>query len=74
MSANAPAAGVHPIGVEVHDVVHHHPKDMFYVRIAIALAVQNILGDVFAALSIVLDKPFDVGDTIAVDVDHGVVD
>jgi Small-conductance mechanosensitive channel len=26
--------------------------------IAIALAVQNILGDLFAALSIVLDKPF----------------
>lgn len=39
MSANAPAAGVQPIGVEVHDIVHHHPKDMFYVRIAIALAV-----------------------------------
>jgi small-conductance mechanosensitive channel len=35
--------------------------------IAIALAVQNILGDLFAALSIVLDKPFIVGDTIAVD-------
>jgi small-conductance mechanosensitive channel len=35
--------------------------------IAIALAVQNILGDLFAALSIVLDKPFVVGDTIAVD-------
>lgn len=35
--------------------------------IAVALAVQNILGDAFAALSIVLDKPFDIGDTIAVD-------
>jgi len=35
--------------------------------IAIALAVQNILGDLFAALSIVLDKPFVVGDSIAVD-------
>ena len=35
--------------------------------IAIALAVQNILGDLFAALSIVLDKPFIVGDAIAVD-------
>lgn len=32
--------------------------------IAIALAVQNILGDLFAALSIVLDKPFVVGDPI----------
>lgn len=35
--------------------------------IAIALAVQNILGDLFASLSIVLDKPFVVGDAIAVD-------
>ena len=35
--------------------------------IAVALAVQNILGDAFAALSIVFDKPFDIGDTIAVD-------
>ncbi len=42
--------------------------------IAIALAVQNVLGDVFAALSIVLDKPFDVGDTIAVDSATGTVE
>lgn len=39
--------------------------------IAIALAVQNILGDLFAALSIVLDKPFVVGDSIAVDALEG---
>ena len=31
-----------------------------------ALAVQNILGDLFASLSIVLDKPFVVGDFLAV--------
>ena len=30
--------------------------------IAVALAAQNILGDLFASLSIVLDKPFAVGD------------
>jgi len=30
--------------------------------IAVALAVQNILGDLFASLSIVLDKPFVIGD------------
>ncbi|HJQ61272.1 MAG TPA: mechanosensitive ion channel domain-containing protein, partial [Burkholderiales bacterium] len=35
--------------------------------VAIALAVQNVLGDLFASLSIVLDKPFVVGDVIAVD-------
>ena len=34
--------------------------------IAIALAAQNILGDLFASLSIVLDKPFVVGDFIIV--------
>lgn len=42
--------------------------------IAIALAVQNILGDLFAALSIVLDRPFEVGDTIAVDAFTGTVE
>jgi small-conductance mechanosensitive channel len=35
--------------------------------IALALAAQNILGDLFAALSIVLDKPFVVGDFVIVD-------
>lgn len=34
--------------------------------IAIALAVQTILGDLFASLSIVLDKPFVVGDFLIV--------
>jgi small-conductance mechanosensitive channel len=34
--------------------------------IAVALAVQNILGDLFASLSIAVDKPFEVGDAIAV--------
>ncbi|MBN1365653.1 MAG: mechanosensitive ion channel family protein [Syntrophaceae bacterium] len=35
--------------------------------IAVALAVQNILGDLLASLSIVLDKPFVIGDFIVVD-------
>jgi small-conductance mechanosensitive channel len=34
--------------------------------IAVALAVQNILGDLFASLSIVLDKPFVVGDFLII--------
>ncbi|HEX5092149.1 MAG TPA: mechanosensitive ion channel family protein [Burkholderiales bacterium] len=34
--------------------------------IAVALAVQNILGDLFASMAIVLDKPFQVGDFIVV--------
>jgi small-conductance mechanosensitive channel len=42
--------------------------------IAIALALQNILGDLFAALAIVLDKPFVVGDGISVDNIGGTVE
>jgi small-conductance mechanosensitive channel len=34
--------------------------------VAVALAVQNILGDLFASLSIMLDKPFELGDFIIV--------
>jgi small-conductance mechanosensitive channel len=42
--------------------------------LAIALAVQNILGDLFAAVSIVLDKPFVVGDSISVENYRGKVE
>jgi small-conductance mechanosensitive channel len=35
--------------------------------IAVALALQNILGDIFASLSIAIDKPFVIGDFIVVD-------
>lgn len=35
--------------------------------IAVALAAQNILGDLFASMSIVIDKPFVLGDFIIVD-------
>ncbi len=34
--------------------------------VAVALATQNILGDLFASLSIVIDKPFVIGDFIVV--------
>jgi len=42
--------------------------------IAVALAVQNILGDLLASLSIVIDKPFVIGDAIAVDTFSGTVE
>ena len=42
--------------------------------IAVALALQSILGDLFASLSIVLDKPFSVGDFIVVDDVFGTVE
>ena len=42
--------------------------------VAVALAVQNILGDVLASLSIALDKPFAIGDFIVVDTFQGTVE
>ncbi len=42
--------------------------------IAVALAVQNVLGDLLASLSIVMDKPFVVGDFIVLDDYRGTVE
>jgi small-conductance mechanosensitive channel len=42
--------------------------------IAVALALQNVLGDLFASLSITLDRPFVVGDALAVDDFSGTVE
>jgi small-conductance mechanosensitive channel len=42
--------------------------------VAVALALQNILGDLFASLSIALDKPFRLGDALAIDDCQGTVE
>lgn len=42
--------------------------------IAVALAVQNILADLFSSVSIVIDKPFVVGDFIVVDDKKGTIE
>ena len=42
--------------------------------IAIALALKNVLSDIFSSFSIYIDKPFEVGDTIAVGKDRGAVE
>ena len=42
--------------------------------VAVALAVQNILGDLFASLSIAVDKPFEVGDAVSVPEFSGTVE
>ncbi len=42
--------------------------------VAVALAVQNILADLFASLSIALDQPFVIGDFIVVDDYMGTVE
>ncbi len=41
--------------------------------LAIAFALQNILGDVFASFSIYFDRPFEIGDFIIVGKDMGTV-
>jgi small-conductance mechanosensitive channel len=50
-------------GVEITALV----ASLGITGIAVALAVQNVLSDLFASLSIVLDKPFVIGDFIIVD-------
>jgi small-conductance mechanosensitive channel len=42
--------------------------------VAVALAVQSILGDLFASLSIVIDKPFVIGDFVIVDEYMGTIE
>ena len=42
--------------------------------VAVALAVQNVLGDLLAAMSIVVDKPFVVGDFVVVGSEMGTVE
>ena len=58
--------GLDNIGVDVTALV----AGLGVGGIAIALAVQNLLGDLFAAVSIVLDKPFVIGDFIIVSPEH----
>ena len=42
--------------------------------IAIALALQNILGDIFSSFSIYLDKPFQIGDFVVVGTNKGTIE
>ncbi len=42
--------------------------------IAVALAVQNILSDLFASLSIIVDKPFVIGDFVVIDEYKGTIE
>ncbi len=39
--------------------------------VAVALALQNILGDLFASVSIMLDRPFEVGDFVILGAEMG---
>jgi small-conductance mechanosensitive channel len=57
-------------GVEINALI----ASLGVTGVAVALAVQNILGDLFASLSIALDKPFVIGDSIMVDEFSGTVE
>ncbi len=58
------------LGVEINSLI----AGLGIGGIAVALAVQNVLGDLLASLSIILDKPFVVGDFIVVDSFRGTVE
>lgn len=58
------------LGVEISAVI----AGLGVGGIAAALAVQSILGDLFAGLSMYFDRPFDIGDFIQVDQLRGTVD
>lgn len=57
-------------GVQINSLI----ASLGITGIAVALAVQRILGDLFASLSITLDKPFVLGDFITVDQFQGTVE
>ena len=58
------------LGVEVNTLI----AGLGVSSVAVALATQNIVRDMFSSLSIVIDQPFLVGDTIAVGDQAGVVE
>jgi small-conductance mechanosensitive channel len=62
--------GLDNLGVNVSSLV----AGLGVGGIAVALATQNILSDLFASLSITLDKPFQIGDYIRVDTLEGTIE
>ena len=53
---------LHNVGIKITTMI----AGLGVGGIAVALALQNILGDLFSSLSIILDKPFVLGDFIVV--------
>lgn len=58
------------LGVEVNAFI----ASLGIGGVAVALALQNVLGDLFASMSIVLDKPFVLGDFVSVGDLNGTVE
>lgn len=57
-------------GIQINSLI----ASLGITGVAVALAVQRILGDLFASLSIALDKPFVLGDFIIIDQYQGTVE
>ncbi|MGN6183039.1 MAG: mechanosensitive ion channel family protein [Thermoanaerobaculia bacterium] len=66
----AAVLAIHNLGFDVTTLV----AGLGIGGVAVALATQNILADLFASLSIVIDKPFILGDAITVDKQSGSVE
>jgi small-conductance mechanosensitive channel len=62
--------GLHNLGVNVTALI----AGLGIGGIAVALAVQNILGDLFSSVAIVLDRPFELGDFVIIDDTLGTVE
>ncbi len=58
------------IGIEVTSLI----AGLGIGGIAVAIALQGVLGDLFASFSIYFDKPFRIGDHIVVGADSGTVE
>lgn len=63
-------AGLDTLGVDVTALI----TGLGIGGVAVALAMQNVLGDLFASMSITLDEPFLPGDFIVVDTLMGTVE
>ena len=62
--------GMENLGVDVTGLI----AGLGIGGIAVALAAQNILGDLFAAFSIFVDKPFLIGDSLTIGEQTGTVE
>lgn len=63
-------AGLENLGVNVSAVI----TGLGIGGVAVALAVQSVLGDLLAAVSIFIDKPFEIGDDLGVGDQRGTVE
>jgi small-conductance mechanosensitive channel len=68
------AIGLMLLSLVMHETITTLVTGLGVGGIAVALALQNVLGDLFASISILLDKPFVLGDAIVVGDFNGTVE